>query len=185
MTSDNSPSLNTEDLTQLNQFLRSDACGKQAMSLSYAHGFISSIICGPNPLPAVEILELLFKEDAFSNLQQHAEALNSMMTLNSSIEDGLNDNAEYKPMLDELNTDDNDIYVDAQRWSLGFVEGLSRFTPLWPDDAKRALQTPLEAVFQLAEMQGIANESYMQLCTSLPDVVKAIHLYWQQNRTAH
>jgi hypothetical protein len=44
--------LQQSDLYRLDQFLRSEACGNQAMSLSYAHGFMTSVASGPeSPQP--------------------------------------------------------------------------------------------------------------------------------------
>jgi hypothetical protein len=98
------------------------------------------------------------------------------------IERGLNGDMTFRPVLDIVRSDQYPAFADAQRWCLGFAEGLNLFRELWTQEAKDSLKTPLEILFQLAEIRGIPNADYQQLCEALPETAKAIHGYWQHRK---
>ncbi|TNG02084.1 MAG: YecA family protein [Gammaproteobacteria bacterium] len=174
--------LNEADILRLDQFLRSDACGKQAMGISFAHGFLSAIACGPEQLEPSEWLRLMFDEPVFDNGDQSNEMLGIAIRLFAEIERGLRRETEYRTLLENVQGNNGITYRDAQRWCLGFVEGLALFTELWTIDAKKTLQAPLELFFQLAEISGVPDSSYQRLCQSLPDAAEATFLYWRLER---
>jgi uncharacterized protein len=182
MLPEQSQPLTQADIIRLDQFLRSDTCGKQAMGISFAHGFLTAIACGPEQLESAEWLRLMFDEPVFDDGDQSNEMLGIAVRLFAEIERGLRRETEYRAVLENIQGTNGSSYRDAQRWCLGFVEGLALFTELWTVDAKKTLQTPLEVVFQLAEIRAIPDESYQHLCKSLPDVAEATFLYWQLAR---
>jgi uncharacterized protein len=171
--------LQQPDLIRLDQFLRSSACGKQAMSLSYAHGFLTSIASGPEQLEPSEWLRLMFDEPVFESGDEGSEMLGLAVRLFAEIERGLKNETIFRPVLEYIRDGDKLVRTDAQRWCLGFVEGLGLFNERWTPDARESLRTPLEVVFQLAEIRGVANPSYQQLCDTLPDIAQSTFSYWQ------
>ena len=171
--------LEISDLHRLDHFLSSEACGRQAMSLSYAHGFMTSIASGPESLGPDEWLRLMFDEPVFENAEDGSEMLGLAVRLYAEIERGLSGNMLFRPVLDMVRVSQSDSYPDAQRWCLGYTEGLRLFGEHWTPEAKSSLGTPLEILFQLAEIKGLPNNDYQQLCDALPDTARAIYNYWE------
>jgi uncharacterized protein len=176
--------LQQSDLHRLDQFLRSEACGNQAMSLSYAHGFMTSVASGPEPLGPDEWLRLMFDEPVFRNAEDGSEMLGLAVRLYAEIERGLSGDMMFRPVLDIVRSKQDPAFADAQRWCLGFVEGLRLFNEHWTPDARQSLLTPLEVLFQLAEIRGLPSDEYQHLCEVLPETAKAIFGYWRQLKPA-
>jgi len=182
MLPDSTHPLSQADLTRLDQFLHSAACGQEAMGLSYAHGFLTAVASGPEQLEPSEWLRLMFDEPVFDTGTEGSEMLGLAVRLFAEIERGLKRQSDFRLVFEYVRDNTGATYTDAQRWCLGFVEGFSLFRELWTQDAHDTLHDLLDLVFNLAEMQGAPSPSYQELCGALPDVAEASYRYWQRVR---
>lgn len=155
--------LGQPELIRLDQFLRSAACGKEAIGLSYAHGFLTSIASDPEQLEPSEWLRLMFDEPVFEGDNEGSEMLGLAVRLFADIESGLQKITEFRPVLEFVRDDAGRQHVDA----------------------RTSLHTPLDVIFQLVEIRGRPDPNYQQLCDSLPDMAGATYEYWLVNRQVH
>lgn len=171
--------LDPTDLARLDRFLHTVACGQDAMGLSYAHGFLTAVACGPERLEPSEWLRLMFDEPVFESGEEAGEMLGLALRLFGEIEHGLQHATGFRPVFDTVRDPDGGTHADAQRWCLGFVAGFALFREHWTRDARAALHTPLNLILRLADIRALPDPVYAQLCEALPAAARSVYRYWQ------
>ncbi len=172
--------LEQTDLLALDAFLHSRACGREAMSLSRAHGFLTAAASGPEQLEPGEWLRLVFDEPVFESGEQAETMLGLAMRLYHEIETGLRQAGRYRPVLDFLPGAGRGVAVDATAWCQGYFSGMSLCREQWAVQAGAALNGLLAPIHQLARHRGAArDEAYRRLCDSLSGSVESIYRYWR------
>ncbi len=179
MSLQHSAPLNQADLGRLDEFLRKQVCDRNAMGLSYTHGFLTAIASVPARLETNEWLRLVFGEPAFHSDKQTEEIHGLAMRLFDDIDHRLKTNVGFLPIFDHVRDGNNHQYIDAQPWCLGFTDGLKLFSEDLTAEANQTLQTPLALIFRLADLPGQPDSSYARLCDALPDATEYIYTYWQ------
>lgn len=170
--------LTPADLARLDGFLHTAACGQDAMGLAYAHGFLTAVASGPEPLEPAEWLRLMFDEPVFSTSAEADEMLGLAMRLFAGVEYGLG-NGGFRPVFDTVRDRAGGTHTDAQAWCRGFASGFGLFSERWTQQARAALDTPLRLILQLAGVRGLPDPAYAQLCDLVPDAAESIFRYWQ------
>jgi uncharacterized protein len=170
------------DLLRLERFLRSRACGPDAMGVSRAHGFLSAGVCGPEALTPDEWIRLVFDEPVFESGQQAEEMLGLALRLYRDIEAGLAVPDAFRPVL-EVVGHGRETYVDARPWCEGFIAGTDLFRELWTPLAREVLAEPLAVIVRLARTAPDAGVSQQRLLEALPLAAQAIHAFWRERET--
>lgn len=169
--------LDQADLARLDRFLNTAACGREAMGLSYAHGFLTAVASGPERLEPSEWLRLMFDDPVFDTGNEANEILGLALRLYDDIERGLHGHAGFRPVF-EIVRDAAGSHADAQRWCRGFAAGLALFSECWTHAARTTLHTPLSLIFKLAELHALPDATYARLCAALPDAAESVYRYW-------
>lgn len=172
--------LNQADLLRLDHFLRSNACGQEAMGLSYAHGFLTAVASGPERLDSAEWLRLMFDEPVFETGSEAEEMLSLALRLFGEIEHHLQTSIGFRPVFDTIHDAAKRTYADAQPWCLGFTDGIKLFSECWTAEANQTLHAPLDLIFRLANMRGLPDTTYTKLCDAVADAAEYIYCYWQK-----
>jgi uncharacterized protein len=173
-----SPPLSQSDLARLDHFLHTAACGRDAMGLSYAHGFLTAVASGPEHLQADEWLRLVFDEPVFTDGAQAGEVLGLALRLFQEIEQGLSRDGHFRPVFEYVRGAGGEAHADAQRWCRGFTSGLALFSEYWTTESRAVLQVPLSLIFRLAQAPGYPDASYARLCDALPQAAETVYRYW-------
>ncbi|WP_273432365.1 UPF0149 family protein [Chitinibacter tainanensis] len=124
--------LTDEELDQLDQFLYSDAVGKDAMSLSMLHGYLTAILIGPaQVMPNEWMAQIWDKPEAvIFALPEADKMIDLVMRLYNQIADELaQDPSTYEPML--YWEDDAQEHSSIEEWSLGFCYGAGLAEEQW------------------------------------------------------
>lgn len=179
MLPDHTPPLTQSDLQRLEGFLRTAACGAQAMGVSYAHGFLTAVASGPECLEPDEWLRLMFDDPVFANGEDAREMLGLALRLFREIERDLHGSVDYRPVFDYVHAPGGGAQADAQAWCRGFSAGLALFGEHWTRHAHRNLSTPLILISQLAHLPRQPDPAYARLCDAVPAAVKSVYRYWQ------
>ncbi len=180
-----SESLSQSDLLRLDAFLHSPACGREAMGLSRAHGFLTAVASGPEQLEPGEWLRLVFDEPVFESGEQAEAMLGLAMRLYQEIEGTLGSAGDYRPVLDFVR-DDNGVAVDASAWCQGYFSGMSLCRELWSMHAGGELSHLLGPIYELARYRGAAREgSHRRLCEQLPASAASVYRYWREQEAQH
>lgn len=171
--------LNQTDLARLDHFLHTAACGREAMGLSYAHGFLTAVASGPERLEPAEWLRLVFDDPVFESGDDAREMLGLALRLFQEIERNLGSDGGYRPVFEFVRDGAGRTHSDAQHWCRGFAAGLALFSERWTRSARATLNTPLELIFRLAETRGLPDTAYARLCDALPAAAESVYRYWQ------
>ena len=123
--------LKQSDLLALDAFLRSATCGRVAMGLSRAHGFLTATASGPEQLEPGEWLRLVFDEPVFESGDQADAMLGLAMRLYQEIETSLGEPGSFRPVLDFVGNDASGVAVDASAWCQGYLSGMSLCREQW------------------------------------------------------
>jgi uncharacterized protein len=174
--------LERADLLRLDRFLRSAACGSDAMGLSRAHGFLTAAASGPEGLAPDEWIRLVFDEPVFASGEQAQEMLGLAMRLYRDIEAGLRVSGGFRPVLEYLGDGEGAPRVDAHAWCEGFLSGMRLFREHWTGAAQAMLQEPLEVISRLARMRPARDGRYARLCEALPLAAEVIYLFWREEQ---
>lgn len=173
--------LDQTDLMRLDRFLHTSACGQNAMGLSYAHGFLTAVACGPEQLEPMEWLRLMFDEPVFDSGDDAREMLGLALRLFREIERCLGCGEACRPVFEYVRDHAGTTHADAQHWCRGFTAGMALFSECWTRHAHSSLNTPLVLITQLAAMRGLPDPAYARLCDALPAAAQSVYRYWQAN----
>lgn len=179
MLPENTQSLKQTDLLRLDEFLRSTACGRESMNLSYAHGFLTAIASGPEQLEPSEWLSLMFDDPVFATATDAQEMLGLALRLFQDIASSLSGKSEFKVVFEFVRGQDIELHADAQPWCRGYAAGFSLFSEMWTQNARDALREDLALILQMSNLRSQAGNRYSSLCDSVPKAAKEIFRYWQ------
>jgi uncharacterized protein len=183
------PTLNDNELEELDQFLRAHA-GEEALLLDGVHGLLSAISIGPERATPEEWLPEVL-HDPFDNPDEGRRILELLARLSESIEYELEADA-YEPILGEIELDDGGTALSAQGWCEGFSRGVDMRARLWEarlgaDSRLTELLSPImalaveEGVFETdAEIAPLNEQEYDECLAHLPAAVGAVANYWSE-----
>ena len=177
--------LSQADLLQLDGFLHSSVCGREAMGLSRAHGFLTAAASGPEQLEPGEWMRLMFDDPVFDSADQAERMLGLALRLYQEIESGLEGRASFRPVLDFVRDGDGGMSVDASAWCRGYFSGMSLCRDLWSAYGGRELNGLLKPIFELARLDtAVADPAAARLCDELPATAVAVYRYWRDLEAA-
>jgi uncharacterized protein len=178
-----SQDLSQTDLLRLDRFLHSAACGRDAMGLSRAHGFLTAAVSGPEGLSPDEWIRLVFDEPVFESGEEAREMLGLVMRLYRDIESSLGASGQFRPLLEYVR-DGSVTRVDARVWCEGFLSGMTLFREHWTRADWQAMNEPLAVISQLAQMPASSAAPYAGLCETLPLAAEMVYLFWRDEKAA-
>ena len=175
------------DLFRLEKFMRSDACGEDAMTLSRAHGFLTAAVSGPEAVMPDEWIRLVFDEPVFVDAEQADDILGLIMRLHNDIARNLPQQGVFTPVFDVVRDTGGGENFSADEWCLGYVAGMSLAGDVWAEHARHELGEMLAPIFIIvspedSEEGRLREERYDELCSVLPEVAEAIFHYWLERR---
>lgn len=177
--------LSQAELLRLDAFLHSPACGRDAMGLSHAHGFLTAVASGPERLEPGEWLRLVFDEPVFEDGAQAEDMLGLAMRLYHDIEASLDTPGGFRPVLDFLRNASGELTVDASAWCRGYRSGMTLCEEQWAMHAGRHLRSLLATIDTLARHPGpLRGALNRELCDQLPQTAEAIYRYWRASAAA-
>jgi yecA family protein len=172
--------LSQDDLVALDAFLHSPACGRDAMGLSRAHGFLTAAASGPEALEPGEWLRLVFDDPVFVSGEQAEAMLGLALRLYADIEHSLTRPGSYRPVLDFVRVGAGEVAVDASAWCQGYFSGMSLCREQWARHAGRVLNALLAPIFELSATPGaLDHPTGQRLCAALPASAEAVYRYWR------
>ena len=83
--SDDTPKLSDEELAELDEFLLSEACDDEVLTVDEVHGMLTALQVGPQPLDEAEWLPMAWGEPQFADEEQRQHMLGLMRRLKGDI----------------------------------------------------------------------------------------------------
>ncbi len=177
--------LNEAERERLAHFLRSPACGHDALDLSYAHGFLTALASGPEPLEPGEWLRLVMDEPVFDSVAQAEEILSLWLRWYREIERALAaDHGEFLPALEVRRDARGEAYVDPRAWCRGYLAAVELFREHWTAESSIVLRPALRAIAWLAAAprEASAGRRHTERCQALGEAARAVYRYWRAQR---
>lgn len=172
--------LSQAELLRLDAFLHSPACGRDAMGLSHAHGFLTAVASGPERLEPGEWLRLVFDEPVFADGAQAEDMLGLAMRLYQDIESSLARPGGFRPVLEFQRNAAGEPTVDASAWCQGYRSGMTLCAEQWAIHGGQPLRSLLATIHTLARQPGpVLGALNSELCDQLPQAAEAIYRYWR------
>jgi yecA family protein len=182
------PRMSSAERKKLEALLKSaNPNGALSVSLSWLHGFCTSVICGPLIMPSEWLPIVLgdFKKSGWESVEQVQSATDSVLRFYNEVAFDLMRNAENFSIL----VDDSERAADG--WCNGFVLGQLLRAPEW----KRALKdmtvyealAPIMAILTSAHdhAKKLSDRAYAAATAQLPINVLSIYKWWREHPVVH
>ncbi|HZS81075.1 MAG TPA: UPF0149 family protein [Herbaspirillum sp.] len=123
-----------EEFDELDDFLLSDRCAEDAMTMDTLHGFLTALVIGPQEIPMAEWLPRVWgsmDEPRFGSPRE-AERIIGLIThmMNEIVITFKVAPEEYEPLFCEYRYEGESL-LDGEAWAWGFWEGVQLRTVEW------------------------------------------------------
>jgi uncharacterized protein len=173
--------LNDDELAKLDEFLLSDACDDETLTVDEVHGLLTALLAGPVALSEAEWLELAWGKPRFADADEQQQMLGLMQHLYQDIDTSLKAGRDFEPLAVEV--EENGVEVVAfEGWCFGFMLGVESAQSEW-DKLPKNEENLLAPMAQLAllnsdEEPQMDDEEYEQWVELLPGAVMGLYSYW-------
>lgn len=179
--STDTPTLNEAELAELDEFLLSDACDDEVLTVDEVHGLLTALQVGPQPMAEAEWLAMAWGEPQFADAAQRERMVGLMQRLNRDIEAVLQAGRDFEPLAVEV--EENGVEVVAfEGWCFGFMLGVESCQAEWdklPKDEENLLAPMAQlALLNSDEEPQMDDEEYEQWVELLPGAVMGLYSYW-------
>jgi len=175
--------LSQEALSELDQFLLSDACGDDALSIDQAHGFVTALLVSPEPLPEGWPEEIWGQPD-FEDAQQQARMTDMLRAMRDDIDETLEGSRPFEPLVIE-EEEDGEVYEVYEGWCYGFMLAVAEHPEAWeglPKDQQSLLTPMAQLALLVSEEQetDMDEDEYLSWVELLPGAVAGLYGFWHR-----
>ncbi len=177
--------LSEQELVELDDFLLSEACDDDALSVDEAHGFLTALIVGPEPVAQDAWLRGVWGEPRFADEEQAMQMTDKLVRLYDSIEATLREGHPFEPLVVE-EEEEGETFETYEGWCFGFMLGVEEQEAQWnplPKDPQ-ALLAPMGQLALLTsdeeepDMDEAEYEAWVEL---LPGAVAGLYTFWHDD----
>lgn len=172
-----------EEISELDAFLLSDACGQDALSIDEAHGYLTALQLMPKMPEQSEWLDTVWGTPSFSGEEQHQRLGALLEAMRSEIAESLERHEPFEPMVVEMDID-GQLVEAYEGWCYGFMLAVEQQESQWMALPKQA-QGLLAPIAQLAllesdEDENISEDEYSQWVELIPGAVVGLYDVWHR-----
>lgn len=181
MSTDLENPLNETELGELDEFLLSDACGEDALSIDETHGYLTALVITPTPPADEQWLTAIWGQPAFADESQKQHMTSLLQRLYNEVASSLQVRRDFEPLV--IETEEDGETVEAyEGWCFGFMLGVEQQQGLW-DELPQNEQNLVAPMAQLAllysdEEAEMDEEEYDGWVELLPGAVMGLYAYW-------
>lgn len=173
--------LNDAELGELDEFLLSDACEEDALSIDEAHGYLTALLVTPNPPTDEQWQVAIWGEPAFVDDAQRQHMSSLLQRLYSEVAATLQARRDFEPLVIETE-EEGDTLEAYEGWCFGFMLGVEEQQELW-DELPQNEQNLLAPMAQLAlvysdEEVDMDENEYDDWVELLPGAVMGLYAHW-------
>jgi len=182
--------LSEQEVTELDEFLMSDATPEECMDISALDGFLTSLVIGPGLVPPSVWLKAIWggeNEPVFESSAQAQRVISLIMRRFNGISSTFNEPSQFAPILYEREVEGT-RYWSADDWCWGFLEAIrltpETWQPLVEDEDNRWMLLPIVALgsedgWELLEADPDPDAAAQAALDDLEPAVVAISRYWR------
>lgn len=126
--------LSDAEIDTLDAFLMSDSTPEDVLAIDELHGFLTAIVCAPDPVMPSQWLPDIWRSDEgpqFESTEQAKDVMGLIMRMHNEIASVLQTGEEFGPLMLEKTLASGKTIVVAQGWCWGFMEGLRSQQAAW------------------------------------------------------
>jgi len=172
-----------EALAELDAFLLSNACGDEALSVDQAHGFITALIAGPEPM-GDDWMQQVWGRPDFSDKEQAERMSELLRWMRDDIAATLEEGRPFEPLVVE-EEEEGELFEVYEGWCYGFMLALAERPAPWeglPKD-QQALLTPIAQLALLENEEAeteMDEDEYLSWVELLPGAVAGLYGFWHR-----
>ena len=187
--------LSDEEFNELDDFLLSDRCAEDAMTMDTLHGFLTALVIGPQEILMAEWLPRVWGSKPEDTPQFKSPKEAERMT--GLIARCMNEIAitlevapkEYEPLFCELEHEGKGL-LDGEAWSSGFWEGLQLRAKEWEPIVHSNLTELMRPIYLLGSDELEEEELALlddpvkthKLAIEVESAIPHIYRYWLPHR---
>lgn len=181
MSTDLDTPLNETELAELDEFLLSEACDEDALSIDEAHGFLTALLVTPQPPAEAKWMSGVWGQPDFAGDNDRQRMTSLLHRLYNEIVSTLKARRDFEPLVIETE-DQGEILEAYEGWCFGFMLGVEEQQTLW-DELPKNEQNLVAPMAQLAllvsdEETDMDDEEYDSWVELLPGAVMGLYAYW-------
>lgn len=175
--------LTEDEFIELDDFLLSDACDDETLSIDEAHGYLTALQLPPARLDSTSWSEAVWGQPKFEGeaQEQHMKAL--LQRLFEDIAETLQRRRDFEPLVIETE-EDGQLVESYEGWCYGFMLGVEQNETMWEalPKTEQGLLAPMAQLSLLGseDEEEMAEEEYSQWVELIPGAVMGLYAYWHQ-----
>lgn len=184
MSNETANTLSEDNLAELDDFLLSEQCDADTLSVDEAHGYLTALIVGPEEPEQAHWMKAIWGEPQFTDDAQREAMQGLLLGMHDEIADTLAKRLPFEPLaVEEEEEGEGEVFVIYEGWCYGFMLGVNEAEEEWasiPED-EQGLLAPMAQLALLndeeeADMDEAEYESWVEL---LPGAVVGLYGYWR------
>lgn len=173
--------LTDAELSELDDFLLSDACDDDTLSIDETHGYLTALAVGPAAVPESDWLGEVWGEPRFEDAADAERLTGLLRRMHAEIADGLACGAPFEPLIVE-EEENGEVFATYEGWCFGFMLGVERDENQWQPLPKeeQALLAPMAQLALLGsdEESEMSDDDYAAWVELIPGAVAGLYRYW-------
>ena len=181
MSTDLDTPLNETELAELDEFLLSDACDEDALSIDEAHGYLTALAVTPEPPADDEWQTGIWGQPTFADEGEKQRMTSLLQRLYNDLVSTLEARRDFEPLI--IETEEGGEIMEAyEGWCFGFMLGVEQQQELW-EELPQNEQNLVAPMAQLAllysdEETDMDDDEYDDWVELLPGAVMGLYAYW-------
>ena len=181
MSTDLDTPLNETELAELDEFLLSDACDEDALSIDEAHGYLTALAVTPEPPADDEWQTGIWGQPTFADEGEKQRMTSLLQRLYNDLASTLEARRDFEPLI--IETEEGGEIMEAyEGWCFGFMLGVEQQQELW-EELPQNEQNLVAPMAQLAllysdEETDMDDDEYDDWVELLPGAVMGLYAYW-------
>lgn len=181
MSTDFDTPLNEIELAELDEFLLSDACDEDALSIDEAHGYLTALAVTPEPPADDEWQTGIWGQPTFADEGEKQRMTSLLQRLYNDLVSTLEARRDFEPLI--IETEEGGEIMEAyEGWCFGFMLGVEQQQELW-EELPQNEQNLVAPMAQLAllysdEETDMDDDEYDDWVELLPGAVMGLYAYW-------
>ena len=175
-------SLTADELLALDNFLLAEEAEGERLPIDEAHGYLTALIVGAQPVEQATWMEAIWGEPAFADAAEQQHLTNSLLRMQAEIADTLAKRRSFEPLIIEEEDEEGELLEAYEGWCLGFMRYVAERQSQWEEMPKdeQALLSPIAKLAMLCaeEEQDMDEEEYEACVDLLPGAVAGLYAYW-------
>jgi uncharacterized protein len=176
-------SLTEAELSELDDFLLSEACDEESLSIDEAHGYLTALQLPPVQLDTAQWHRSVWGEPRFEDPKLERRMQELLLRLYADITETLRRRRDFEPLVIETE-EDGETLESYEGWCYGFMLGVDQHEAEWDalPKSEQALLVPMAQLSLLAgeEEEEMSEDEYAQWVELIPGAVMGLYAYWHR-----